>query len=394
MGLSPTAASFQLTPDQRTVLDTVDRFARQHFYPLAERMDREEWWPPEALPRLGQAGFLGVTVPQELGGAGMDVLTSGLVGQAISRWNHALGLSFLAHENLCLNNIHRSANEALKKKYLPGLCAGTSIGCLALTEPGAGSDLLGSMSTTARRDGDHFVLNGNKLYITNGPVADVVLIYARMADGPSKGGLSAFIIEKDFPGYRVAQKLEKMGFRGSPTGELVLEDCRIPVENLVGEEGRGHRNLMGGLDIERATIAPIALGIAERAMQLTIAHAKQRRQFGKAIGQFGMIKAKLAQMYVRLETMRTFIYRTLEACNQLESGAGGKGDIHALTAGSILYASESLKEILDEAVQIHGGIGCMWEAEINRLYRANKVLEIGAGTNEIRQLVISQELLR
>jgi len=393
MGSTPSAA-FQLTPDQQTVLDTVDRFARQHLYPLAEQMDRDEWWPPEAFPRLGEAGFLGVTVPQELGGAGMDVMTSGLVEQAISRWNHALGFSFLGHENLCLNNIARCANDEQKKKYLPGMCAGTSIGCLALTEPGAGSDLLGSMSASARRDGDHYVLNGTKIYITNGPVADVVLLYARMADGRSKGGLSAFIIEKDFPGYRVAQKLEKMGFRGSPTGELVLEDCRVPVANLVGEEGKGHRNLMGGLDIERAMMAPIALGIAERAMELTIAHAKERRQFGKPIGNMGMIRAKMAQMYVRLETMRTFVYRALAACNELEQGQGGKGDIHALTAGSMLYASESLKEILDEAVQIHGGIGCMWESEINRLYRANKVLEIGAGTNEIRQLVISQELMR
>jgi isovaleryl-CoA dehydrogenase len=385
---------FELTPDQRTILDTVDRFARQHFHPIAPRMDNDEWWPEDAFPRLGQAGYLGVTVPQELGGAGMDLLTAGLVEQAISRWNHALGFSYLAHENLCLNNIFRAANDEQRRRYLPGLCAGTSMGALALTEPGAGSDLLGSMSTTARLEGDHYVLDGTKLYITNGPVADVVLLYARMSTGRGKGGLAAFIIESGFPGYRVAQKLMKMGFRGSPTGELVLENCHVPRENLVGEEGKGHRILMGGLDIERAMMAPIALGIAERALELSVAHAKERRQFGKPIGNLGVIRSKLAQMYVRVESMRTMIYRALAACDALGHTGGGKGEIHALTSGAMLYASESLKVVLDHAVQIHGGIGCMWEAEVNRLYRANKVLEIGAGTNEIRELVIAQELLR
>lgn len=281
---------FELTPDQRTILDTVDRFARQHFHPLATRMDDDEWWPDEAFPRLGEAGYLGVTVPQELGGAGMDLLTAGLVEQAISRWNHALGFSYLAHENLCLNNIFRAANDEQRRRYLPGLCAGTTMGALALTEPGAGSDLLGSMSTTARLEDDHYVLDGTKLYITNGPVAEVVLLYARMSTGRGKGGLAAFIIESSFPGYRVAQKLMKMGFRGSPTGELVLENCRVPRENLVGEEGKGHRILMGGLDIERAMMAPIALGIAERALELSVAHAKERRQFGKPIGNLGVIR--------------------------------------------------------------------------------------------------------
>jgi isovaleryl-CoA dehydrogenase len=388
------ASYFDLSADQREVLDAADLYAHNELYPLARRMDDEEWWPAEAFAKLGRDGYFGITMPPEYGGVGSDLFTSGLVLQAFSRWNHALGLSWVAHENLCANNIYRNANEAQRRKYLPGLCAGKLTGALGLTEPGAGSDALGSMRTTARRDGDHYVLNGTKIYITNGPVADVLLVYAKTAPEKGPHGISAFIVEKDFPGFNVAQKLTKMGFRGSQTAELVFDECRVPAENLVGEENRGVAIVMSGLDLERAMISPICLGIAERALDLCIDYAKTRVQFGKPIASFQMIQSKLADIYVWVETMRTFNYRVLAAANAIEAGEGGRGEIHALTAASVMYTAETMNKVLDEAVQIHGGSGYIWESEINRLFRATKLLEIGAGTTEVRKLIISGELLK
>jgi isovaleryl-CoA dehydrogenase len=392
--LANTPSPFDLSAEHREILDAADRYARRELYPLAARMDAEEWWPADAFPKIGATGYFGITAPAELGGAGMDLFASGLVLQAFSRWNHALALSWVAHENLCLNNILRNADDRLRKKYLPGLCAGTLVGALGLTEPGAGSDALGSMRTTARRAGDHYLLNGTKIYITNGPVADVLLVYAKTAPDEGAHGISAFIVEKGFPGFRVAQKLTKMGFRGSQTAELVFDDCRVPAENLVGVENKGVAVVMSGLDLERAMISPICLGIAERALELSIDYAKTRVQFGKPIAQFQMIQSKLADIYVSVETMRAFNYRVLAAANDLEVGGGGRGEIHALTAASVMYASETMNRVLDEAVQIHGGSGYIWEAEINRLFRATKLLEIGAGTTEVRKLIISGELLK
>ena len=389
--LSP---AFDLTEDQRETLDVADDYARNELYPLAPRMDNEEWWPTEAFPDLGKNGYLGVTVPRQYGGGGADLFASGLVLQAFSRWNHALALSWVAHDNLCANNIFRNADESQRSRYLPGLCSGKQVGALGLTEPGAGSDALGSMRTTARRYDDHYLLNGTKIYITNGPVADLLLVYAKTAPEKGPHGISAFIVEKDFPGFRVAQKLTKMGFRGSQTAELVFEDCRVPVENRVGREDGGIAIVMSGLDLERAMIAPICLGIAERALALSLEYAQSRSQFGRKISEFQMIQAKLADMYVWVETLRTFNYRVLEAANHLEIGGGGRGHIHALTAASVMYASETMGRVLSEAVQIHGGSGYIWESEINRLFRATKLLEIGAGTTEVRKLIISGELLK
>lgn len=345
------------------------------------------------FPKIGATGFFGVTAPTELGGAGMDVFTSGLILQAISRWNHALGLAWVAHENLCLHNILRNGNDEQKRKYIPGMCRGELIGALGLTEPGAGSDALGSMRTTARREGGHYVLNGTKIYITNGPVADVLLVYAKTDKEKGAQGISAFIVEKDFPGFKVAQKLIKMGFRGSQTAELVFEDCKVPVENLVGGENRGVKVVMSGLDLERAMISPICLGIAERALALSIDYARQRKQFGRPIADFQMIQSKLAQMYVWVESMRLFTYQTLRAANVMGDDDGGRGEIHKLTAASVMFAADTMNQVLNEAVQIHGGTGYIWESEINRLYRAIKLLEIGAGTTEVRKMIIAKELL-
>lgn len=387
-------SAYDLDPDQRMILDQADRFARKELYGLSARMDAEEWWPEDAFPKIGEQGLFGATVPQEYGGAGLDLMAAGLVAQAFSRWNHALALSCVAHDNLCLNNIYRNGNEAQRRKYLPDLCSGRKVGALGLTEPGAGSDALGSMRTTARREGDSYVLNGGKMYITNGPVADVLLVYAKTDREKGAHGISAFIVEKDYPGFRVAQKLEKMGYRGSQTAELVFEDCRVPAENLVGGENRGVGVVMSGLDLERAMIAPLCLGIGERALELSIDHAKTREQFGKPIGSFQMVQSMLADMFVLVETMRTFTYRTLTAAASLEIGEGGRGDIHKLTAASVMFAADSVHALLDKAMQIHGGSGYIWESEINRLYRSIKLLEIGAGTTEVRKLIIAGELLK
>ncbi len=387
-------AEFDLNDDHRQFLDLADKYARQELYPVAEKMDDDESWPEGLFERMGSEGYLGITIPEQYGGAGADLFTSGLVLQAMSRWNHAVALSWVAHDNLCANNIYRNGNEELRKKYLPGLCSGKLIGALGLTEPGAGSDALGSMRTTAKKDGDHYVLNGSKIYITNGPIADVLLVYAKT--DPEKGakGISAFIVEKDMPGFSVAQKLVKMGFRGSQTGELVFDNCRVPAANMVGEENKGVSIVMSGLDLERAMISPICLGVCERALELCIEYAKTRQQFGKPIASFQMIQSKIADMYVWVETMRTFNYRVLAASNDLEIGGGGRGNIHALTAASVMYTAETMAKVLHEAVQIHGGYGYIWESEINRLFRATKLLEIGAGTTEVRKMIISGELLK
>ncbi|MGJ8670357.1 MAG: acyl-CoA dehydrogenase family protein [Oceanococcus sp.] len=382
-----------LSNDEAEILFQANRFAEKELYPLAQRMDDEEWWPDQAFPKCGENGFMGVTAPAEYGGAEMDLMTSGLVLQAISRWNYALGLSWVAHENLCLHNILRNANKAQKDKYVPGLVKGTAIGALGLTEPGAGSDALGSMRTTARREGNEYILNGRKMFITNGPVADVLLVYAKTDPEKGSQGISAFLIEKGFPGFSVAQKLIKMGFRGSQTAELVFDNCRVPAENLVGEENRGVKVVMSGLDLERAMISPICLGIAERALQLSIDYACQREQFGQRIGNFQLIRGKIADMYVWVESMRLFTYQTLRAANTVGEEDGGRGDIHKITAAGVMYVAETLNKVLNDAVQIHGGYGYIWESEINRLYRSIKLLEIGAGTTEVRQMIISDDLL-
>jgi isovaleryl-CoA dehydrogenase len=387
------ASAFDLSPEQREVLEAADRYARQELYPLARRMDDEEWWPADAFARLGQDGYLGITIPPAYGGAGLDLLSTGLVAQAFSRWNHALGLSWIAHDNLCCNNLYRHGSEAQRRRYLPDLCSGKSVGALALTEPGAGSDALGSMRMSARREGDHYVLNGTKIFITNGPVADVLVTYAKTAPELGTHGISAFIVEKNFPGFGIAQKLTKMGYRGSQTGELVFDNCRVPVGNRLGAENAGLAVVMTGLDLERATIAAICLGVAERALQLSVEHAKSRQQFGRPIAEFEMIQAKIADMYVWVETMRCFIYRVLAATDGLGADRGGRGEIHALSAASVMYAAETMGKVVADALQIHGGSGYIWESEVNRLYRAIKMLEIGAGTTEVRKLIISRELL-
>ncbi|AXQ30187.1 isovaleryl-CoA dehydrogenase [Solimonas sp. K1W22B-7] len=383
-----------LSHDEMEILAQADRFGQNELYPLAQRMDDEEWWPTEIFPKIGATGYFGITAPEQYGGSGMDVFTSGLILQGFSRWNHALALAWVAHENLCMNNILANANDEQRQKYLPGLNSGKLIGALGLTEPGAGSDALGSMRTTARREGDFYYLNGSKIFITNGPVADVLLVYAKTDKEKGAQGISAFIVEKDFPGFKVAQKLIKMGFRGSQTAELVFEECKVPAANLVGQENKGVRVVMSGLDLERSMISPINLGIAERALALSLDYARQRKQFGQPIANFQMVQSMLAEMYVWVESMRLYTYQVLRAANTVGEGEGGRGDIHKLTAAGVMYTAETLNKVLNHAVQIHGGSGYIWESEINRLYRSIKLLEIGAGTTEVRKIIIAQELLK
>jgi isovaleryl-CoA dehydrogenase len=296
------------------------------------------------------------------------------------------------HDNIVLDNLYRNTNSEQRRRYLPDMIAGRRIGALGLTEPGSGSDAMGSMRTTATRVGNHYLLNGTKIYITNGPVADVLLVYAKTTPERGAKGISAFIVEKDFEGFTVAQKLNKMGYRGSQTAELVFQDCKVPFENLVGEEDGGVKVVMGGLDIERAMVAPLCLGVAERAYELALEYACTRQQFGQPIGSFQMIQSMIADMYVDIETMRTFTYRTLAECGR-NPGGGGRGELHKLTAASVLYAADACHRVLDNAIQIHGGSGYIWDSEINRLYRSIKLLEIGAGTTQVRKMIIAGELL-
>ena len=386
---------FTLSTEQEQILREADKIGREELLPLAERMDQDEWWPKEIMPKLGGLGFLGVTIPEKYGGAGLDYLESGLILQAFSRYNHAFGLSWIAHDNLCANNILNNGSERQKNEFLPKLCSGEHVGCLGLTEPGAGSDALGSMATTAKKNGDGYVINGSKIYITNGPIADICVLYAKTdKQEKSSKGITAFIIETKQQGFKVAQKLKKMGFRGSQTGELVFEDLFVPRENVLGSENEGHKVVMSGLDFERAAIAPISVGIAERALEISADYAKSRTQFDKPIANFQIIQSYLAEMYVGIETMKALSWKVLSECGEVKAEEAGRGKIHANTAGSVMYCANTCNEILNKASQIFGGYGYMLETEINRLFRSTKLLEIGAGTTEVRKMIIAKELLK
>jgi isovaleryl-CoA dehydrogenase len=377
----------------KSLVDYAGDYFFDTFHPLQVRMDDEDWFPEAQFRALGQMGFFGITVPQEYGGQGLSYLAAGMLGEALAFANPGIAWSWTSHDNLCTDAIFRNGTEEQRRKYVPKLCAGEYIGALGMTEPGAGSDALGSMATTARRDGDHYVLNGGKLFITNGPVADVLLVYAKTAPERGKRGISAFIVEKTFPGFSVAQKLDKMGLRGNPTGELVFQDCIVPADNLVGKENEGVAVMMSGLDVERCLSAPLGVGPAQRALDLAIDHARTRRQFGQRIGEFQLVQAKLADMYVMIETARTFLHRVLRVCDEMELAQAGYGEIHKLSAAALMHASRAQSFVVDAAVQIFGGSGYMRDTEVNRLYRAAKVLEIAGGAQEIRQTIIAKELL-
>jgi isovaleryl-CoA dehydrogenase len=304
----------------------------------------------------------------------------------------ALSLSYSAHANLCADNLNRNANTDQKRKYLPGLCSGDLVGSMALTEPNAGSDAV-SILTRAIRDGDDFLLNGTKMFITNAPIADVMLVYAKTDIEKKAKGITAFIVEKGFQGFSVSRKLDKMGNRGSPTGEVIFDDCRVPAQNVLGEVDNGIHVMMSGLDVERAFVSGATLGIAEGAFELAVKYSTEREQFGKRICNFQLIKAKLADMYTEIEAARGLVYRAAVIADQ--SHRGGRGtEVHKVAAAAILFAAETATRVVNQALQVHGGYGYMAEFAINRFYRDAKLFEIGAGTSEIRRIVIADEIIR
>jgi isovaleryl-CoA dehydrogenase len=385
---------FGFSEDHQSVYDMIWRYAREELYPLLERMDQEDWFPEEKLRSLHEVGLLGITIPEQYGGMGMDLITQCVAAEAMAYWNHCFAISWLGSENVCAHNIVRNASEEIKQRFLPRLCSGEAIGALGCTEPGAGSDIIGSMRTTAVRNGDEYILNGRKMFITNGSVADMILTYARTDPEAGARGISAILVEKGMPGFSVAQKLDKMGWRGSPTVELVFDDCRVPAANIVGEENAGIGVIMSGLNIERVLMCFFSLGIAQRALDLSVDYARQRKQFGKAIGEFQLIQGLLADMYTDVETMRAFAYQMGKEVADLEIGGGGRGEIHKRSAAVTLNNGRALNRVLDNGVQIHGGMGFMRESEINKLYRGGKVLEIAPGSTQIRQIIIGQELTK
>ena len=382
----------QFSEEQKQLQNTIYKWALNELGPIAEKVDDEDWMPEDFFLKAGEIGLLGVAIDPEYGGSGLNVLSEILAIEQMSRISPALALSCGAHFNLCAGNIHRNANDHLKQKYLPAMVNGEKVGALALTEPNAGSDAM-SIRTRAERRGDHFVLNGTKMFITNGPIADLVLVYAKTEPERGPFGISAFIVEKEFEGFSVGRKIKKAGMRGSPTSELIFDDCRVPAENLVGELNRGVEVMTRGLDIERVMGAAMAVGSARQALDYSIRYSQEREQFGKKISEFQMIQSKLAEMYALYEAAQGLTYRA--AIMAEDAKRGGKGtDMTRLAAAAVMFATQANSSICGEAVQIHGGYGYCLEFPVQRLWRDAKLMEIGAGTTEIRKLIIARELLR
>ena len=374
------------------IKETVYKWSVNELGPIQEKVDDEDWLPPDFFKKCADIGILGITMDEKYGGLGGDVLMQALAIEEMSRISPALAMTYGAHSNLCGNNIHKNADEALKEKYLPPMIAGEKVGALGLTEPNAGSDAM-SLRTRAVKKGDKYVLNGSKIFITNGPVADILLVYAKTEPDLGAKGISAFIVEKDFPGFSVSRKLKKCGMRGSPTGELLFEDCEVPAENLVGQENLGVNVMTSGLDIERIVLAAGSVGMAQQALDYSVKYAVEREQFGKSIASFQMIQQKLADMYARTEAARLLVYRAAETAQN--SPRGGKGtELTKQAAAAILFAAETATWVCDQGIQIHGGYGYCLEFPVQKLWRDAKLYEIGAGTSEVRRLIIARELTR
>jgi isovaleryl-CoA dehydrogenase len=363
---------------------TVQQFASDDIAPRAADIDRENRFPPELWRRMGDIGLLGITVEEEYGGTAMGYLAHVIAMEEISRASASVGLSYGAHSNLCVNQIRRNGSVAQKKKYLPKLVSGEHVGALAMSEPGAGSDVV-SMRLRADRRGDYFVLNGNKMWITNGPDADTLVVYAKTDSAAGPRGITAFLIEKGMKGYATAQKLDKLGMRGSNTCELVFQDCEVPEENVLSEEGRGVNVLMSGLDYERAVLAGGPLGIMDACMDIVLPYVHERQQFGQPIGEFQLMQGKVADMYATMNACKAYVYAVAQACDR---GEMARKD----AAGAILYAAEKATWMAGEAIQALGGNGYINDYATGRLWRDAKLYEIGAGTSEIRRMLIGREL--
>ena len=363
---------------------SVADFAHDRIAPRAAAIDRDNAFPRDLWPEMGALGLHGITVPEEYGGAALGYLHHCVAMEEVSRASASVGLSYGAHSNLCVNQISRNASEAQKRKYLPKLISGEHVGALAMSEPNAGSDVV-SMRTTAEKRGDRFILNGSKMWITNGPVADTLVIYAKTDRTAGSRGISAFIVEKEMKGFAPAQKLDKLGMRGSDTSELVFTDCEVPEENVLGAVGNGVNVLMSGLDYERVVLAAGPLGIMQACMDVVVPYMHDRQQFGQPIGRFQMMQAKLADMYVTMNAAKSYVYAVARAC---DDGRTTRED----AAGAILYAAERATWMALEAIQCLGGNGYINDFPTGRLLRDAKLYEIGAGTSEIRRMLIGREI--
>ncbi|KUE81531.1 isovaleryl-CoA dehydrogenase [Aeromonas schubertii] len=367
------------------LIDQVEAFCQKRIAPRAAEIDVSNQFPRDLWPELGELGLHGITVAEEYGGVALGYLAHVMVMEQVSRASASVGLSYGAHSNLCINQIHRHGTPEQKAKYLPELVSGRHVGALAMSEPGAGSDVV-SMRLTARRDGDDFILNGNKMWITNGPDAEVFVIYAKTDPAAGPKGISAFIVEKGTPGFGTAQKLDKLGMRGSNTCELVFDQCRVPAANLLGALGGGVRVLMSGLDYERIVLAAGPLGIMQACMDVVLPYVRERKQFGQPIGEFQLVQGKLADMYTRLASARALVYSVARDC---DAGRTSRKDC----AAAILYAAESATQMALDAIQLLGGNGYINDYPTGRLLRDAKLYEIGAGTSEIRRWLIGRELM-
>ena len=376
--------NFDLGETADAIRESVAAFAQDKIAPLADKIDREDWFPRDLWPEMGALGLHGITVPEEEGGTGLGYLEHCVAMEEISRASASVGLSYGAHSNLCVNQLRRWGSKEQKARYLPKLMSGEHLGALAMSEPGAGSDVV-SMKLRAEKKGDRYVLNGSKMWITNGPSAETLIVYAKTDPDAGPKGISAFLIEKGFKGFSVAQKLDKLGMRGSETGELVFQDCEVPVENRLSDEGKGVNILMSGLDYERAVLAAGPLGIMQAAMDIVLPYVHERRQFGRSIGEFQLVQGKVADMYVGMNACKAYVYAVAKACDR---GETTRED----AAGAILYAAEKATKVALDAIQLLGGNGYINDYPTGRLLRDAKLYEIGAGTSEIRRMLIGREL--
>ncbi|MFN8757135.1 MAG: isovaleryl-CoA dehydrogenase [Burkholderiales bacterium] len=377
-----------ISEDTDALRDTVKRLCDDELAPRAAQIDHDNAFPMDMWRKFGDMGLLGLSIPEEFGGTGLGYLAHSVAMEEISRASGSVGLAYGAHSNLCVNNLYLNGNDAQRKKYLPKLCSGEHVGALAMSEPGAGSDVVGSMACRAEKKGDRWIANGNQMWITNGPHADTLIVYMRTA--PKEQGskaMTAFIIERGFKGFRTAQKLDKLGMRGSDTCELVFEDCEIPEENVLGAVNAGTTVLMKGLDTERTVLSAGPIGIMQAAMDIVLPYIHDRKQFGQPIGTFGLMQGKVADMYVALQSSRAFTYKVATMLDQGRGRAARKD-----AAACILYASESAVKVALEAIQCLGGNGYINEYPTGRLLRDAKLYDIGAGTNEIRRMLIGREL--
>lgn len=379
-----TNLNFNLGETAEMLRDAVRHFAQREIAPRAADIDLQNKFPVDLWKKMGSMGMLGITVEEEYGGAALGYMEHVLIMEEISRASASVGLSYGAHSNLCVNQIRLNGTEEQKKKYLPKLCSGDFVGALAMSEANSGSDVM-SMQCRADKKGDHYVLNGTKMWITNGPDADVLVVYARTDKEAGSRGITAFIVEKQFPGFLTAQKLDKLGMRGSNTCELIFENCEIPEENILGKVNHGTRVLMSGLDYERVILAAGPIGIMQATMDLVLPYVHDRKQFGKSIGEFELIQAKLADMYVALMSSRAYVYAVAQACDR---GKVNRKD----SAAVILFTAENATQAALQAIQCLGGNGYINDFPAGRLLRDAKLYEIGAGTSEIRRMLIGREL--